>query len=225
MEGLPLAGSQELQRESTDTHLSPRSWPPATAARQAVSSFKALSVGALPKSWAFKIEQQRILKVTFHLPRAQSHEVDLLSFVVYRDQLCPVGVLVCVLSRADCGYWTLSEAGKHSFAGWDSARSGLCILPSNNTLDNLGPLPAYPVYTHASEQCTWQCQQPKSSTGITCLHKQWTKFLLPSMDIKHKQVLFKCIFNASCKWVRGPVSPELVCVNEHRTNCVLCMNC
>lgn len=66
---------------------------------------------------------------------------------------------------------------------------------------------------------------PPASRYITCLHKQWTKFLLPSMDIKHKQVLFKCIFNASCKRVRGPVSPELVCVNEHRTNCVLCMNC
>ena len=66
---------------------------------------------------------------------------------------------------------------------------------------------------------------PPASSYITCHHKQWTKFLLPSMNIKHKQVLFKRIFNTSCKGVGGPVSPELVCVNEHRTNRVLCMNC
>lgn len=120
-------------------------------------SFKALSVGALPTSCAFNTERQRILKVTFHFPRAQSHEVDFFPFVVYLEQPCPVGVLVCVLTSGDCGYWTLPEAGKHSFASWDSAQFGLCTLPSNNTLDNLGPLPAYPVYTHASEQCTWQC--------------------------------------------------------------------
>lgn len=66
---------------------------------------------------------------------------------------------------------------------------------------------------------------PPASSYITCHHKQWTKFLLPSMNIKHKQVLFKCIFNTSCKRVRGPVSSELVCVLEHRTNRVLGMNC
>lgn len=146
--------------------------------------FKALSLSIFPQL-AFNTEDtelKRILEVIFHHAKAQSHEAHLLPFVFNLDKHCPREVFVCVLPSGDCGYW----ASKHNFVTWGSTHFRLCSLPSStDALDNLGPSPAYPVYTHSSERCTQQSvsnllhlrQATAHSTtnnGLSFSSPQWT---------------------------------------------------